>query len=321
MAKVSVIIPVYKVEKYIERCATSLFSQTLDDIEFIFVDDCGGDKSFDILHSTLEKFPHRKSQVKILKNAHNMGVGQSRQRGVDFATGDYIIHCDPDDWVDVDMYELMYDRAIETGAGIVICGFVNEFSDRSVTELQTVQESKEKLLYDLVEGELHCALWNKLVKGNLAKKYRIEKGVNLWEDKSIVIPMMCDAEKIESIDKCLYHYRIASDISIVHNFSKENVRSKIAAIEVMRKHMQNAGHSKFLHSHVMRLQELKAKRGLLSLSPPEISQWRTTFPESNSHYNDKAHINLGYRVYATLLKYRLDFMVHVISKLVYLKNK
>ena len=99
MPKVSVIVPVYGVEKYIERCARSLFEQTLDDMEFIFVDDCTKDESIEVLKRVIDLYPVRKDQVKIIHHAVNKGLSRARETGVNAATGDYIGHCDSDDWV------------------------------------------------------------------------------------------------------------------------------------------------------------------------------------------------------------------------------
>ena len=121
MPKVSVIIPVYAVEKYIERCARSMFEQTLDDIEYLFVDDCTPDRSIEIFRQVLEKSPHRKSQVTIHRMEQNSGQAVVRKWGMQNATGEYIIHCDSDNWVEVDMYRSMYEKAIEEDADVVIC--------------------------------------------------------------------------------------------------------------------------------------------------------------------------------------------------------
>lgn len=114
MPKVSVIIAVYGAEKYIEKCARSLFEQTLDDIEYIFVDDCTPDKSMDILISVLSDYPNRKNQVKIILNDTNLKQGRTRAVGMKATTGDYLIHCDPDDWVEHNMYELLYNKPMKT---------------------------------------------------------------------------------------------------------------------------------------------------------------------------------------------------------------
>ena len=97
MPKVTVIIPVYGVEKYISRCARSLFEQTLDDIEYIFVDDCTKDNSIGVLQEVLEQYPQRREQTRIVKLLVNSGQAAARKYGMQLATGDYIIHCDGDD--------------------------------------------------------------------------------------------------------------------------------------------------------------------------------------------------------------------------------
>ena len=115
MPKVSILVPVYGVEKYIERCARSLSEQTLDDIEFIFVDDCTPDKSIEILRSIIEEYRPR--------FAENWYTVRIERHGVKLATCDYIIHCASDDWVDVTMYEKMYNKAIEEGSDVVVYDF------------------------------------------------------------------------------------------------------------------------------------------------------------------------------------------------------
>ena len=98
MAKFSVIIPVYKVEKYIAKCIKSLLKQTFDDFECIFVDDCGGDSSIDII----KRYAENNSQLKIVYQPENLGVGAARNRGIDESCGEYITFVDPDDWVETD---------------------------------------------------------------------------------------------------------------------------------------------------------------------------------------------------------------------------
>ena len=123
MNKVSVIIPIYKVRNFIERCACSLFEQTLQDIEYIFVDDASPDDSIDILKSCVERYPERASHVHILVHEHNQGLPAARNTGLPVATGEYIFHCDSDDFVEKDMLEIMYKVATEEDADMVYCDF------------------------------------------------------------------------------------------------------------------------------------------------------------------------------------------------------
>lgn len=111
--KVSVIIPVYNVEPHIERCARSLFEQTLEEIEYIFVNDCTPDASMRILQNVLENYAQRKNQIIIINQPYNMGAAKAREIGIKAASGEYIIHCDSDDWVDKEMYRTMYEKAVK----------------------------------------------------------------------------------------------------------------------------------------------------------------------------------------------------------------
>ena len=132
--KVSVCIPVYGVEKYIERCARSLFEQTMkDDIEFIFVDDCTPDKSIEVLQKVLEEYPNRKDQVKIIHHEVNKGLTGARNTALKYVSGDYIIHCDSDDWVDKDLYATMYKKAAKENADVVCCGIILENNKQQKT--------------------------------------------------------------------------------------------------------------------------------------------------------------------------------------------
>ena len=163
----SILIPVYRVEKYIERCATSLFEQTLqDDIEFIFVDDCGGDGSINVLMNTLNKYPKRKTQVLLLRHLKNRGLAAARQTALEKAAGDYVLTVDSDDWLELDACEKLQKIALQTNADIVrakikginkiqnkytvICyGAVGAYpySDKYINELKMANSIDKPLFY------------------------------------------------------------------------------------------------------------------------------------------------------------------------------
>ena len=121
--KVSVCIPVYGVEKYIEQCVRSLFGQTLKEIEYIFVDDCTLDRSIDILSKVLEEFPERKEQVKIIRHEKNSGLVAARNTALKYVIGEYVTHCDSDDWLKNDLLEKAYNEITEANADVVVFGY------------------------------------------------------------------------------------------------------------------------------------------------------------------------------------------------------
>ncbi|MCQ2294798.1 MAG: glycosyltransferase [Bacteroidales bacterium] len=127
--KISFIVAVYKVADYIEDCIRSLCSQTLHDIEIVAVDDCSPDDCMDKMKAVVNEFPERKEQVKLLRHARNMGIPFTRRDGLAAASGEYVIFIDGDDYVDVRMAELMYEKAMQTGADQVVCDFYKDYGD------------------------------------------------------------------------------------------------------------------------------------------------------------------------------------------------
>ena len=119
--KLSVCIPVYNVAPYVEQCARSLFGQTYEDMEFLFVDDATPDDSIGIVRRVLADYPARQGQVKVLRHETNRGLVAARKTAIRAATGDLITHCDSDDWVDPDLYAKMVARMEEEGADAVLC--------------------------------------------------------------------------------------------------------------------------------------------------------------------------------------------------------
>ena len=132
----SVLIPIYQVERYIERCAISLFEQTLQEgIEFIFVDDCSGDNSLDILMETINKYPKRKPQVLVLRHSINRGLAASRQTALEKASGEYVLTVDSDDWLELDTCEILRGIALRTDSDIVMFDHYVNYNNQSFQSL------------------------------------------------------------------------------------------------------------------------------------------------------------------------------------------
>lgn len=226
MPKVSVIIPIYGVEKSIERCARSLFGQTLDDIEYLFIDDCTPDKSVDILKTILEEYPHRKDQVVIHRMERNSGQTAVRKWGILNANGEYIIHCDSDDWVDITMYEKLYLKGIEESADIVVCDYFI-VSDAHVSNCKACLSSeKVDFLSDILTQRIACSLWNKLIKSDLCKSSDLVfPQENMGEDAVLVSQMIWNSNNITYKNEALYYYYVNPQ-SISRADSEEKIRER-----------------------------------------------------------------------------------------------
>ena len=209
--KISVIIPIYNVEKFIQRCAKSLFEQTMtSNIEYIFVNDFSSDKSIEILNNVLSNYPYRIEQTKIINLPLNVGASSCRNYGLQNANGDFIIFCDSDDWVDHNMYEILYNKAIQENADIVCCDFYDEFINKQITRKQPFAEQPETGIKNMLTAKLHSSTCNKLVKHSLYKENNIifPDKINMWEDLYTSIRLFFYAKKIAYIPLPLYHYKM-----------------------------------------------------------------------------------------------------------------
>jgi glycosyltransferase involved in cell wall biosynthesis len=120
---VSILVPIYGVEKYIERCARSLFEQTYSNIEYVFVNDCTKDKSIELLMNVLNEYPHRKGQVKLIHHERNRGLAAARNTAVYNMTGEYVWHVDSDDYIETQAVELLVNEIQKTNAEVIIFGY------------------------------------------------------------------------------------------------------------------------------------------------------------------------------------------------------
>lgn len=288
MPKVSVLVPVYGVEKYIERCARSLFEQTLDDIEFIFVDDCTPDRSVEILKSIIEeyqlRFAEKKYAVRIVKMPTNSGLAAVRRQAIQLATGDYIIHCDSDDWVDVTMYEKMYDKAIRYNSDLVLCDYIISSGDEKYDKIFTkeIKDCSRKTIFRrlLTSSELN-PVWSAMAKRELYDDIMFPVGA-MSEDKTIMIQLAWKATNITYLPRALYYY-FQSDTSIVRTRSvkynlnkfKQSMGNRMVILNFMNREKVEVHHDElvaFLFS---------PKIGLIEdyLKDTECrDQWMNTFP-------------------------------------------
>ena len=234
--KVSVCIPVYGVEKYIERCARSLFDQTMkNDIEFIFVDDCTPDRSIEVLEAILSEYPERRSQVKIVRHSHNKGLTGARNTALKEASGEYIIHCDSDDWVDVDLYERMYKTAVETGSDVVCCGIAIEKDSGSIL-LNLKGTSLEEWFVNGFNSITFNSLCNKMFSGRLALSPDIQapEHITMAEDLLRTTQMfLSGCSKVAVCPDGYYHYYRGNPGASTTVFSRKAFDSSTEALRIL----------------------------------------------------------------------------------------
>ena len=279
MPKVSVIVSVYNVEQYIERCARSLFEQTLDDIEYIFVNDCTPDNSMAVLKATLSDYPHRQSQVTIINNPENLKQAGARAIGMKAATGEYMIHCDPDDYVDTDMYETMYLKAVETDADIVTCGMKRHTESGCNNEQIIFCENGKASLKAM---RFSFALYDKLIRSAIIRDNKIYpyEGINFSEDLNVTVRVLYHADKVVTMTNYYpYHYNRSnlSAISRTDELVLFNQHYKLC-VNRISDYLQQTGDNGF--TLTCNYLKFYAKRFLLNKN--QTRQWCETWPECHA---------------------------------------
>ena len=239
--KLSIIVPVYKVEEYLGECVDSLLSQTIDDYEIILVDDGSPDNSGKIADEYAAANP---DMIRVL-HIDNGGQGRARNFALDIAKGDFVGFVDSDDWVTHDMYEKMYTRAAETGADVVVCDFMERFADGRESMLPAS-------LQDNWLGSAGSSC-NKIFLRSLVGALRFPVG--LWyEDFYFSAVMLLRSKHTEFIAEPLYIYRRGQESTMHNNNAAKNL-DMLTIMDMLEKEMLPAGYKDdfefFLVNHVL----------------------------------------------------------------------
>lgn len=224
MHKISVIVPVYNVEQYLRKCIESILSQTYSNIEIILVNDGSTDKSLQIC----KEYAIKDKRIVIYDKRNNTGLSDARNKGIDIATGDYLVFVDSDDWINKNMIEVLYYEAFNNNACITQCNFIRIFDDKKTyvhndTNNVSILQSKEALekIYTL-DSTRYTVVWNKIYKKNMFKDIRFPLG-KLHEDEFITYKLFDKANKIVNIDTAMYYYRQRKGSITNSSFNKKRL--------------------------------------------------------------------------------------------------
>ena len=201
---ISVIVPIYNMEKLMRKCLDSILAQTFEDYECLLIDDGSKDGSPAICDEYAAKDPRF-----LAFHKPNGGLSDARNYGIERAQGDYTIFFDPDDWVDADCLTDMYAKAQETDADMVMCDYFNEDPYRSeyCKQEPSIYELKV-VLRNMIVGHLYGFTWNKLLKRSLYHQYDLEYPVGMYgcEDQYTMCKLLKNDIKIAYLPKAYYHY-------------------------------------------------------------------------------------------------------------------
>ena len=280
--KVSVISPFYKVAPFIERCAESLLGQTLQDVEFIFVDDASPDESREILEKVIARHPER--NARIVTHEVNKGLPAARNTGLAVAQGEFIYHCDSDDWVETDMLEKMYKAATDNGADYVYCDFWMQF-EKSARYMgnPTFTEPEQMVKEGFLAGSMKYNVWNKIAKRRLYEEsgVRFPDGHGMGEDMTMIL-LATHAKRVAHVSEALYHYVKLNANAFSNTFSERHLTDIRFNTDRTLKGLENWDVSdKDLYINLFKL-NIKLPF-LFSGDKNQHKLWKEWFPESNAY--------------------------------------
>ena len=297
--KVSVIVPAYNVEKYIDKCLYSLVNQTLKELEIIVVNDGSPDNSELIIKNYCAKYPNK---IRYLKKA-NGGLSDARNYGIKYATGEYLAFVDADDYVELNSYEEMYNTSNNGMKKIIECDFLFEWSKKnSVDETGNYEDIKDYLIRGRVVA------WNKIYKREWLENTKVvfPKGL-LYEDVSFffsIVPTLSDIEEVGKVNKPLIHYvqrkgsisqteirravEICNEYKIAINYLKENNLFELYRDEIEYRFVKQAL-LRFTITKVLKEKNKKCRKKLLGIMWNSVNE---EFPNwKNNKYLKTVNIN------------------------------
>lgn len=261
--KVSILVPVYNVSKYIEKCTESLFEQTYSDIEYVFVNDCSPDDSIGKLMKCIDNHPERQDDVKIIHHKYNKGLAASRLTGLDNANGDCIMFVDSDDFLDTDAVEVLVKKMEEDGCDIVSAGITHLFDNNTKSiDLPAQCSDKIECLKLMLERRVSmngvARLYRRDLFGKISNPF--VDGINFGEDYLMTSRVFYCAKKISYVNRSVYYYIHTKSDSYTFHFKRINLDNLKKVDDMITLFYQNIGNKELLECHYVGRLKLKSEQ-------------------------------------------------------------
>ncbi len=321
---VSVLVPVYHVEGYIERCARSVFEQTYSNLEFVFVNDATDDSSIDILNNVLNDYPEHYTTTVIIHHPYQKGLAAARNTAIAICNGEFVFHVDSDDWVETNAIELVVKKQIETNADIVSAEaymFTKGIKSPYLTGGWNLD--RETLLIGLLTYNVSTTVWRRLIRKNLylANDVFCDERGSSGEDFQVLPRLVYYAKNVTGIKEYIYNYNKTNQYSYSNSadsdvniqiqglFSVQVIVSFFSNKEPLRKIVDGCD-IKYIHSRMSRNASQKNKSGykvfLEYMRNTDKSKWHMVHWDSflrrglDSNYYTLRLKTMGYRTLSNI---------------------
>ena len=310
---VSILIPIYNVEKYLGKCLDSVFSQTYKNVEFVFVDDCSTDNSYNVLISSIKQNNIPEYKYTIVSHKQNEGIAVSRADCIANAKGEYVQFVDSDDWIEPDMTETLVEATKSSQIDLVGCYFIKDFlSGKQTRHSENYSESCEANMVLCINYDISTVLWKMLIRRSLFSYFKITPHVDIVEDYIISVKLYFYANSFAVVDKYMYHY-VQYNEGRVSFQTLRSITNHIKGVKEVEEFLKTKELITPNISNLFNLRKFNIKSNFLTKNMFDIQAYRTTFPES-----DKAWRQINYsrneKVKFWLAEKNLYFILKLIHK-------
>lgn len=310
--KVSILMPVYKVEQYLGRTLKSIFTQTYQNIYYVFVNDCSPDNSLQVLKDTISQYGIDESRYTIINHEENEGIAVSRTDCIANAKGDYIFFVDSDDWIEMDAVEQMVSATKGGLIDIVGCDFMKDFLSGKVTyHHEDYAETCRENMFRCLNYDIATVLWKLLIRRNLFENFTITPHVDIVEDYIMSVKLYYYAKSFVALPKAFYHY-VQYNQARVSLQTLWSVTMHIKGVQEVEQFCREKDlYDVFVHNKLL-LRKFNIKSNfLLNKNLLDCNAYRNTFPETKGiwremHYTRKESLKFW------LAEHKLSFVLKLI---------
>ena len=287
--RVSILMPIYKVEHFIGKTLKSVFSQTYPHIDYVFVNDCSPDNSLQVLKDTIVKYGIEESRYTIINHQQNEGIAVSRTDCIAYAKGDYVYFVDSDDWVEPDAVEQMVKATQNGKVDIVGCDFMKDYLSGETTlhHENYATDSRENMMRCL-NYDIATVLWKLLIKRRLFDNIVITPHVDIVEDYIISVKLYYYAKSFVAIQQAFYHY-VQYNQARVSLQTLWSVNMHIKGVQEVESFCREKGLYDDVVAHKLNLRKFNIKSNFLTKQLLDYNAYKEVFPESNKIWRE-----LGY---------------------------
>ena len=296
--QVSILMPVYKVEQYIEKTLDSIFTQTYPYLDYVFVNDCSPDNSLQVLKDTIRKYNIEESCYTIINHTRNEGIAVSRADCLAHAKGDYVFFVDSDDWIEKDAAEQMVKASNGGTVDIVGCDFMKDFlSGKTTCHHEEYADTCRENMMRCLNYDIATVLWKLLIRRSLFDHFTITPHVDIVEDYIMSVKLYYYAKSFAALPQAFYHY-------VQYNQARVSLQTLWSVT-----------------MHIKGVEEVEAflrEKGLYDTHLLDYDAYKNTFPEAGHIWREMGYSRKE-RLKFWLAEHHMCFLLKILQKSVWNK--